>query len=173
MLVVPDTAFLTTDLEHRVGAFDLKISFSLTSSWTVLFGPSGAGKSTILRILAGLVQPRNGKIAMQSRILLETQRNISIPAGKRRMGYVTQKPALFPHMTIHRNVAFGLRALRPEEREQRVREMLRLFRIEELSDRLPGKLSGGEYQRVALARALAPEPRLLLSTSHFPDSTPI
>lgn len=162
-----DTAFLTAEMEHRVGTFDLRIDFSLTSPWTVLFGPSGAGKSTVLRILAGLIHPQNGKITMQNRTLLDTKQGVSIPAGKRRIGYVTQQPALFPHMTVRRNVAFGLHTLSPAERNQRVDEMLRLFRVEELSERLPRELSGGEYQRVALARALAPEPKLLMLDEPF------
>ncbi len=162
-----DTAFLTAEIEHRIGTFNLRIGFSLTSNWTVLFGPSGAGKSTILRILAGLIQPQNGKITMQNRVLLDVQQRMSIQAGKRRIGYLTQQPALFPHMTVCRNVAFGLHAFSPDERNQRVKEMLRLFRVEELSDRLPGELSGGEYQRVALARALAPGPRLLMLDEPF------
>jgi molybdate transport system ATP-binding protein len=164
---VADTTFLMAEIEHRVGTFDLRIDFSLISSWTVLFGPSGAGKSTILRILAGLNQPQSGKIAMQDRLLLDTKQGMSIPAGKRRIGYVTQQPALFPHMTVHRNVAFGLHDLSHADRDQRVDEMLRLFRVEELSERSPGELSGGEYQRVALARALAPEPKLLMLDEPF------
>jgi molybdate transport system ATP-binding protein len=164
---VPDKAFLTADLEHCIGTFHLRIRFSLTSPWTVLFGPSGTGKSTILRILAGLIQPQNGKITMQNRVLLDMRQGIFIQAGRRRIGYVTQQPALFPHMTVRRNVAFGLHTLAPEERDQRVKEMLRLFRVEELSERLPKELSGGEYQRVALARALAPEPKLLMLDEPF------
>lgn len=164
---VPDTPFLTAEIEHRIGTLDLSISFSLTSPWTVLFGPSGAGKSTILRILAGLIQPRNGRITLLNHTLLNMSRGLSIPPGKRRIGYVTQQPALFPHMTARRNVAFGLHSLAPAEREQRVEEMLRLFRVEALADRLPGELSGGEYQRVALARALAPEPKLLMLDEPF------
>jgi ABC-type sulfate/molybdate transport systems ATPase subunit len=154
-------------MEHRVGTFTLRINFSLTTPWTVLFGPSGAGKSMILRILGGLLQPQNGRITMQDHIVLDVKQGISIPAGKRKIGYVTQQPALFPHMTVHRNVAFGLHDLPPKERSRRVSEMLRLFRVDELSERMPGELSGGEYQRVALARALAPEPRLLMLDEAF------
>ena len=164
---MPDSVFLTAKIEHNIDAFDLHIDFSLTSPWTVLFGASGAGKSTILRILAGLIDPKNGRITMQDRILLDTKENLSIAAGKRRIGYVTQQPALFPHMTVRRNVDFGLHTLSPKERERRIGEMLRLFRVEELSERLPKQLSGGEYQRVALARALAPEPKLLMLDEPF------
>jgi ABC-type sulfate/molybdate transport systems ATPase subunit len=164
---VPDTAFLTAEIEHHIGAFDLRISFRLASPWTVLFGPSGAGKSTILRILAGLIQPQNGRITMQEHVLLDTKQDVSIRAGKRRIGYVTQQPALFPHMTVWCNVAFGLHGFSLEEREQRIREMLRLFRVDMLAERLPLELSGGEYQRVALARALAPEPKLLMLDESF------
>lgn len=164
---MPDTAFLSAEIEHHIGAFDLRISFSLNSPWTVLFGPSGAGKSTILRILAGLIQPKNGRIALQKHVLLDTNQGICIGPGKRRIGYVTQQPALFPHMTVRRNVAFGLHEFLSEERELRIREMLRLFRVESLAERLPRELSGGEYQRVALARALAPEPKLLMLDEPF------
>jgi molybdate transport system ATP-binding protein len=164
---VPETPFLTVDLEHRIGTFDLRVSFSLASPWTVLFGPSGAGKSTILRIISGLIQPKNGKITLQNRTILDVKTGLSVPAGKRKIGYVTQQPALFPHMPIRRNVEFGLHALSADERSQRVSEMLRLFRVEELSERLPRELSGGEYQRVALARALAPEPKLLMLDEPF------
>lgn len=164
---VPDAAFLTAEIAHRIGALDLRIQFDLTSPWTVLFGPSGAGKSTILRILAGLIQPRAARITLLDHPLLDVQQCLNIPPGKRRIGYVTQQPALFPHMTVRRNVAFGLQALAATEREQRVEEMLRLFRVEALRERLPGALSGGEYQRVALARALAPDPKLLMLDEPF------
>lgn len=162
-----ETAFLTAEIEHRIGALALQIGFSLTSPWTVLFGPSGAGKSTILRVLAGLIQPQNGRITLLNRTLLDVKQGVSISAGKRRIGFVTQQPALFPHMTAARNVAFGLHGLAPDERQQRVADMLRLFRVEGLSERLPRELSGGEYQRVALARALAPEPQFLMLDEPF------
>ena len=164
---MPDAVFLTCEIDHRFSTFHLQVDFRLTSPWTVLFGPSGAGKSTILRAIGGLLQPKFGKIATKNRTLLDTRNGVSVAAGQRRIGFVTQQPTLFPHLTVRRNVSFGLRALAHKEREQRVRDMLRLFRIEELSERLPAKLSGGEYQRVALARALAPEPELLMLDEPF------
>lgn len=149
-------------LRHRQGHFTMDTKFSLGSGWTVLFGPSGAGKSTILRILAGLVVPDQGSIAVDGKMLLDTARDINIPPARRSIGFVTQQPALFPHMTVAENVAFGLRHLDREARDGRVLSMLRLFGAESLADRRTPQLSGGERQRVALARALAPQPKLLL-----------
>jgi ABC-type sulfate/molybdate transport systems ATPase subunit len=164
---VLETAFLTAEIEHHIGTLELRVHFRLTSPWTVLFGPSGAGKSTILRMIAGLAQPETAKVVMQNQTLVDTRRGTSVPAGRRRIGFVTQQPTLFPHMTVRRNVAFGLHDLTRNARNQRIHEMLGLFRVEELAERLPGALSGGEYQRVALARALAPGPKLLLLDEPF------
>lgn len=149
-------------LRHRQGGFFLEAAFLLEKRWTVLFGPSGAGKSTVLRILAGLVAPQNGRIRLAKRTLLDTDKGLAVPAGRRGVGFVTQQPALFPHLTVRENVAFGIRHLSREERSQRVIEMLTLFGAEHLADRSPKNLSGGEKQRAALARALAPAPELLL-----------
>ena len=149
-------------IRHRQGHFSLDAAFSLGSRWTVLFGPSGSGKSTILRILAGLRVPQQGRIALSGRTLLDTERHIAIPAGRRSIGYVTQQPALFPHLTARDNVAFGIGHLARDARNQRTLEMLHLFGAESLADRRTPQLSGGERQRVALARALAPAPDLLL-----------
>jgi ABC-type sulfate/molybdate transport systems ATPase subunit len=149
-------------IRHRQGRFTLDTAFSLTEGWTVIFGPSGAGKTTLLRILAGLLQPASGHIQFLDRTLLDTATRLSVPAGKRSIGFVTQQPALFPHLTVRQNIAFGIRHLNPNERAARVREMLRLFGAEALADQLAPQLSGGERKRIALARALAPAPELLL-----------
>jgi molybdate transport system ATP-binding protein len=149
-------------LRHRQGGFCLEAAFSLQNRWTVLFGPSGAGKSTVLRILAGLLSPQNGRIRIAQKTLLDTDKRLSVPAGRRGVGFVTQQAALFPHLTVRENVAFGIRHMSREVRSQRVVEMLTLFGAERLADRSPKNLSGGERQRVALARALAPTPQLLL-----------
>jgi len=162
-----EAAFLTAAIEHGVGTLNLSAHFQLDKPWTVLFGPSGAGKSTILRILAGLTVPSKGSVTLNHRVLLQTNAGICISPGKRGIGFVTQQPALFPHMSVRRNIAFGLQDLDRTGRGQRVDEMLKLFRIEELSERMPVRLSGGERQRVALARALAPEPSLLLLDEPF------
>jgi len=149
-------------IHHRQGRFTLDTEFSVTHAWTVIFGPSGAGKTTLLRILAGLVDPTSGRIQLGGHTLLDRVQHISLPAGRRSIGFVTQQPALFPHLTARGNVAFGIRHLDPASREARVTEMLRLFGAESLADQSAPHLSGGERKRVALARALAPAPNLLL-----------
>ncbi|MGA7521628.1 MAG: ATP-binding cassette domain-containing protein [Acidobacteriaceae bacterium] len=153
---------LEASVRHHLGRFSLQAEFSLRSPWNVIFGPSGAGKSTLLRILAGLLTPDAGRITLAGRPLFDSNAGLTVPAGKRSVGFVTQQAALFPHLTAHDNVAFGIRHLPQEERSVRIREMLRLFGAEALEDRKVARLSGGERQRIALARALAPRPQLLL-----------
>jgi ABC-type sulfate/molybdate transport systems ATPase subunit len=123
----------------------------------VLFGPSGSGKTTLLRAISGLTRPDRGQIVLHGRALRDT-----LPA-KRGIGFVTQRPALFPHMNVTGNVAFAI----GHAPSGRVAEMLELFQAGHLAERLPRDLSGGEKQRVALARALAPEPRLVLLDEPF------
>ena len=146
--------------------FTLEVDFRMVSNpstpWTILFGPSAAGKSTLLRILAGLATPQQGRITLDGQTLLDTSRRILIPPGRRNIGFVPQRAALFPHRTVAENIAFGLRHLPQPERSLRVDEMLSLVDAQSLRDRKPERLSGGESQRIAIARALAPRPRLLL-----------
>jgi ABC-type sulfate/molybdate transport systems ATPase subunit len=158
---------LRADVRYSRGAFVLEASFELRSSWTVLFGPSGAGKTTLLRILSGLTSPDHGRIYLGQRVLVDRDARLTVAPGLRRIGFVTQQAALFPHLTVRANVAFGLHSLTVEEREARVAEMLRLFEAEPLADRKPDRLSGGEQQRIAMARALAPRPELLLLDEPF------
>jgi molybdate transport system ATP-binding protein len=161
---------LDVDVQYRRDDFSLTAKFALHSSWTVLFGPSGAGKTTLLRILAGLVQPQQGRILLEGRMITDTATKIAVAPGthaNRRVGFVTQNASLFPHLTASENVAFGLASFQREARATRVQEMLRLFDAETLAQRKTGALSGGERQRVALARALAPQPALLLLDEPF------
>jgi ABC-type sulfate/molybdate transport systems ATPase subunit len=161
---------LDVDVQYRREDFSLAAKFALHSSWTVLFGPSGAGKTTLLRILAGLAQPQQGRILLEGRTITDTAANIAVAPGtrtNRRVGFVTQNAALFPHLTASENVAFGLATLPRETRAARVQEMLSLFDAEHLAQRKASALSGGERQRVALARALAPQPALLLLDEPF------
>lgn len=160
---------LEVRVRHRVGGLALEAEFSLRRQWTVLYGPSGAGKTTLLRVIAGLVRPRSGLVRMggAARTLVDTDGGIFVPAGRRGIGFLTQTAALFPHLSVRANVAFGVSGLGPAEQAARVDSMLALFHAEALGERMPGALSGGERQRVALARALAPEPRLLLLDEPF------
>ena len=128
---------------------------------TVLFGPSGSGKTTILRCVAGLARPERGSIRFGDETWLDAERGICRPPQERRIGLLSQDYALFPHLTVAGNVAFGIRGPRAG-RPERIHEMLHALGLETLAARYPSQLSGGERQRVALARALASEPRLLL-----------
>lgn len=128
----------------------------------VLFGPSGSGKTTLLRCLAGLERPDGGKILYGDEVWFDAVHKICLPPQQRRIGYLFQEYALFPHLTVEENIAYGLGHLPAREQRMRVAEMLELFGLGALRTQRPTRLSGGERQRVALARALAPRPRLLL-----------
>jgi molybdate transport system ATP-binding protein len=142
--------------------FVLDVSLEISSGITILFGPSGAGKSTLLDCLTGLVQPDAGQIAIGGDALFDSSSRINLPPQKRRIAYVFQSLALFPHMSVEDNVTYGLTHLHQQERRARALEVLAAFRVENLKSRRPGEISGGEKQRVALARSLVTLPRLLL-----------
>jgi iron(III) transport system ATP-binding protein len=131
----------------------------------VLIGPSGCGKTTLLRAVAGLERASSGRIALQGETVSDGQHHM--PAEDRRIGMVFQDYALFPHLDVGRNVAFGIHRLPRAERDQRVAEVLKLVGLDGMQNRFAHELSGGQQQRVALARALAPNPRLLLLDEPF------
>jgi len=158
---------LKFSLDARRGSFHLEVECSFASDWTVIFGPSGAGKSTLLRLLAGLDRPNRGRIALDGSALTESSIGVYASPGHRRTALVAQQPALFPHLSVRANVAYGLHSLDRSGRASRVAEMLELVGATGLAGRNPQDLSGGEAQRVALARALAPGPRLLLLDEPF------
>ncbi len=157
-----DALVVDVEFHYAPGGAGIRARFQLplTSRVTALVGPSGAGKTTLLRCLAGLERPQSGQIRCGDEVWFEPKR--FVPPQRRRVGFVFQEDALFPHMTVRDNVAYGLSQLAPSEREARVKAVLRMVGAEELADRLPRTLSGGQRRRVALARALAPQPRLLL-----------
>ena len=161
------TEYLQAAVEHTLGSLSLRVAFSLSAPWTVLWGPSGAGKTSLLRVLSGLTRPERGRIVLHRRTLLETASGAWVSPAERAIGFVTQRPTLFPHMDVTANVSFGLSGLSLSSIAQRVGQMLALFHAAHLARRSPADLSGGELQRVALARALAPEPRMLLLDEPF------
>ena len=142
----------------------IDVSFEFGRGFLVLFGPSGSGKSTILNCISGLQQPDRGSISLNGKDFFSSSDKIAIPARSRRIGYVFQDYALFPHMTVKDNVMYGIPDRCKKGKGYRVGafDLMQMLRIEQLQDRYPGQLSGGEKQRVAVARALMVEPDLLL-----------
>lgn len=154
-------------LRKRLPGFDLDVEWTCGGGLTVLFGYSGAGKSLTLRALAGLLRPDEGRVALDGEVLFDSMRGVNVPPQRRGLGYVPQDCALFPHMTVAENVAYGLASLPRLVRTERRDEMLAALGLTALVGKRPRELSGGQRQRVALARALAPRPRALLLDEPF------
>jgi molybdate transport system ATP-binding protein len=148
--------------KRRAGAFVLVLSLTAAPGITMVFGASGSGKTTLLRCLAGLLTPDEGQIAIGDRVLFDAARGIDTPAPRRRIGYVFQQLALFPHLTVQQNLEYGLAPIAAALRRERTQAIADSFKISHLLDRAPGAISGGERQRVALARSLVTDPCLLL-----------
>jgi len=142
--------------------FVLDVDFCAPSGFTILFGPSGSGKTTLLDCIAGLAKPASGAITLGQQVFFDAQIGADLPVPKRNMGYVFQDLALFPHLTVEGNLAYGLDRLSASERDERITSILQTFRIRDLSKRRPREISGGERQRVALARSLVTDPCILL-----------
>ena len=149
-------ATLDVALSHGLRDFRVELTLDVGSETVALVGPSGAGKSSVLRAVAGLLSPDEGRIALGGTVWLDTAAGVDVPPESRSVGLVFQEYALFPHLSVRANVAFGA------TRSELVEEVLERLRIAELADERPGRLSGGERQRVALARAIARQPRVLL-----------
>lgn len=154
--------------QHRRDDFALDIEVRLARGITVFFGPSGSGKSTTLAVISGLLHPDSGIVRLGTTDWLDTERGIDVAIHERRIAYLFQSLALFPHMTAEENVAFALPAGGSRvERRERARVLLEKLYVGKLAERMPRTFSGGEAQRVALARALAMKPRAILLDEPF------
>lgn len=153
---------LEFDLQWQRGNFTLQACARMASRVTGLCGASGAGKSTLLALIAGLQRPDSGRLVLDDKVLVDTQKKIFLPPEKRHIGLVFQDAQLFPHLSIQNNLLYGFHRLKPEERHFSLEEIVGLLEIGHLLERHPRLLSGGEKQRVALGRALLYSPRLLL-----------
>lgn len=150
---------LSVQISHRLGDFLLDVAFDAEPGVTALFGPSGSGKTSIANMIAGILQPMDGRVTLQDQVLFDARARVCLPPQKRRIGYVFQDGRLFPHMTVAGNIRF---AMRFAERPGDPAEVVDLLGLNGLLQRRPGMLSGGEKQRVALARALMGDPRILV-----------
>lgn len=153
---------LEFDLQWQRGNFTLQARARMASRVTGLCGASGAGKSTLLALIAGLQRPDSGRLVLDDKVLVDTQKKIFLPPEKRHIGLVFQDAQLFPHLSVQNNLLYGFHRLKPEERHFSLEEIVGLLEIGHLLERHPRLLSGGEKQRVALGRALLYSPRLLL-----------
>ncbi|OEF95925.1 sulfate/molybdate ABC transporter ATP-binding protein [Desulfuribacillus alkaliarsenatis] len=158
---------LSVDIERKLPDFLLRTKFDTENENFGILGASGSGKSMTLRCIAGLDKPTKGRIVLHERVLFDSEQGINIPAKDRKIGYLFQNYALFPHMTVKENIEFGIRQLSSYEREKRIKDKLEMIQLGNLSKRYPYELSGGQQQRVALARAMVTEPVALLLDEPF------
>ncbi len=147
---------------HLEPALNIDVNLVMDRGVAVLFGPSGAGKTTILRIIAGVMAPDEGRITLDQAVYFDSDAQVSIPIQQRRVGYVFQNHALFPHMTAEQNILYGARAPSHSSARKRVHELMSMLAIQKTGTRYPHELSGGEQQRIAIARALASDPLIML-----------
>jgi molybdate transport system ATP-binding protein len=153
---------LSVSVQHRFGDFALDAAFESPGGLTALFGPSGAGKTSLVRAIAGLVRPEQGRIAVGDNVLVDTAAKKFVPAHRRGIGYVFQEPRLLPHLSVKHNLLYGRWFTRSRGAVADFDRIVQLLDIGALLHRAPGALSGGEAQRVAIGRALLSRPRLLL-----------
>ncbi|MBI3650188.1 MAG: ATP-binding cassette domain-containing protein [Acidobacteria bacterium] len=155
-------AKITKSVGQGVEEFMLDVEFEVRQGFTILFGASGSGKSTTLRAIAGILTPDAGRITIDEEIFFDAERDINVPARQRRVGYVFQNLALFPHLSARENIEFGMTGLSKADKQQRATAILTALHIAHTASRKPKEISGGEAQRVALARALSCAPKILL-----------
>lgn len=158
---------LVVDIYKKLPGFTLDVAFATGDNILGILGASGSGKSMTLRCIAGLEKPDRGRIVLNGKILFDAEHGINLPSQERNIGFLFQNYALFPHMTVYQNIAFGLCKKPKQEVEAIVKNNLQMVELEGFADRYPSQLSGGQQQRVALARALAKEPDALLLDEPF------
>ena len=162
-----DSILELKDLSHSYDGSEISlknISLTVNKAQKVsILGPSGSGKSTLLRLIAGLEKPYSGTITIQGKIVSDQDHMVA--AEKRNVGLVVQNKALFPHLTVEKNIGFGIR--KNQEKTKIIADLLSLFKIEHLSNKYPHEISGGEQQRTAIARSMAPSPELLMLDEPF------
>ena len=146
----------------RLGPMSLELDLTLNKEVTALFGPSGSGKTSVLELVSGLRRADHGAIELDGLTLTNVSQGIFVPARERAIGYVPQDLALFPHLSVRKNITYGIKKGKESGRDFSSQKLCRVLGIEQLLDRMPASLSGGERQRVALARALLASPKLLL-----------
>jgi len=158
---------LEVNIKKTIGSFSLGVKFSVDREILSVLGPSGSGKTVTLLCIAGLMRPDTGYIKLNGRLLYDCQEHICLSAQQRNIGFVFQNYALFPHLTVKENIAYGIKYYSRDDISSRVQELLELMHIPDLGSRYPKEISSGQQQRVALARAIAPSPDALLLDEPF------
>ena len=159
---------LIVDIHKKAETFSLDVRMEVENGITTILGASGCGKSMTLKCIAGIEKPDSGHIELNGRVLFDSEKKIDLSPQELHVGYLFQNYALFPNMTVRKNILCGMRRIRDRrEKEEKLQEMLRLMRLEDVEDNLPSRLSGGQQQRTALARILVSEPDLLMLDEPF------
>ena len=160
ILEIKDVSHSYADNETTLENINLQVN---KGEKVAILGPSGSGKSTLLRLIAGLEKPQSGSISIKGEIV--STKDLVVAPEKRKLGLVVQEKALFPHLTVKDNIAFGIK--KRSDKNKTVSELCSLFKIDHLADKYPHEISGGEQQRTALARSMAPNPELLMLDEPF------
>lgn len=153
---------LDVELRGQLGDLTIELALHVPAGPLLIVGANGAGKTSALMMILGAITPQAGRVTLDGDVLFDQERNVDVPLERRRIGFVPQRYALFPHLDVLENVAYGIRGRSRTERARLARMALRDLGVEALAARRTGELSGGEAQRIALARALASGPRALL-----------
>ncbi len=158
---------LSVNIKKRIGTFFLDVCFESENNVLALLGASGCGKSMTLKCIAGIEKPDSGKIVLDGKVLFDSEKNINLPPQKRNVGYLFQQYALFPNMTVEKNVEAGMIKIPKEQRRDKVKSLIEKMQLHGLEKKYPSQLSGGQQQRTALARILASSPKVILLDEPF------